>query len=147
MTDEAVTETSFDAAPAEVWKSLTSPDGIEQWMGEGSVIDDDGELWLRDFVTGEPKEGRVRTFEPERLLEFDWWPEDDPSRTSSVSIVLEPLQPGTRVVVVERPSIAITASVRSARASWEWRTAIVGVSTHARTFSQPIGQPSVLGAC
>lgn len=149
MTDQAVTETSFDAAPDTVWESLTSPEGVEEWMGEGSVIQDDGDLWMRDFVTGEPKEGRVRTFEPDRLLEFDWWPEDDPERSSSVSITLEPLLPGTRVVVVERPSVRASAApaATSANASWAWRIAVLGVSLNAQPINQPLGQPGVLGAC
>ena len=148
MTDEAVTETSFDAGPAEVWESLTSPEGMEKWLGEGSVLQNDGALWMRDVVTGEPKVGRVRTFEAERLLEFDWWLEDDPSRSSSVSITLEPLQPGTRIVVVERPTIGAPAVLStSASASWEWRTALVGVILHDQFFGKPRSQQRVLGAC
>ncbi len=124
MSSDAVIDTNFDAEPSDIWDAMTSPDGIQEWMGQGSCLPpvEDGELWLRDFVTGTPRHGRVRSVDPDRELSFEWWPEDDPSQPSTVSITLEPLHTGTRVRVIENVGPA-AGGVQMSAAAWAWRSA------------------------
>ena len=128
-TNDAVVDTCFDAQPNEVWRAITSPDGVEQWMGEGSSLPPStgSELWLRDFVTGVPREGRVRSVDPDHHITFDWWPEDRPDQQSTVDITLEPLHSGTRVRVVEHAGLAVARTVHAS--AWAWRSACLGLSS------------------
>ena len=69
---------TIDATPTAVWRALTAPTLMRQWMGEPEMqleIDTDwmvgGPIVVRGFhhVRFENR-GTVRTFEPERVLEY-----------------------------------------------------------------------------
>jgi uncharacterized protein YndB with AHSA1/START domain len=65
----------YAASPEEVWAALTEPDSLRRWL------DPSCELSLAEvggFRLG-PIAGRVRTLEPQRLLELDWDTDGDPS--------------------------------------------------------------------
>jgi uncharacterized protein YndB with AHSA1/START domain len=65
----------YAASPEEVWAALTEPDSLRRWL------DPSCELSLAaggGFGLG-PIAGRVRTLEPQRLLELDWDTNGDPS--------------------------------------------------------------------
>lgn len=112
------------------WQALVTDGGLEPWMGGGASIDAvvDGELRLPDPVGGRPRRGRVERLEHRQRLDFTWWPEDRPIERSLVSIVLEPIDSGTRLTVTETVPRSISRSARAssvapAIGAWSWRLA------------------------
>jgi uncharacterized protein YndB with AHSA1/START domain len=122
--------TFLPAQPSDVWEVLTSPDGVESWLGEGSDLPavEGAPLDVADVETGIRRIGRVETVETGRRLGFVWWPEgrDDVS-ASRVELVLSPEADGTRLDVIEIPVLAWGGTTASAQAStaWTWRSASV----------------------
>lgn len=128
------------ASPEQVWRALTTDDGLAPWMGDGASIEDapGGEVVMPDVTTGRPRRGRVQSRERNRSLCYEWWPEDEPNAITDVSIELEPIEAGTRITVVERraPRIGIahascahiTSVGMQAGASWAWRGALLAVA-------------------
>ncbi len=114
---EPTAETSIDIAvdPDRVWHALITDGGLGPWMGEGASIDprDGGSLWLPDPVGGRPRRGLVDRIDQHQRLDFAWWPEHRPIERSRVSIVLTPIETGTRVTVTETvpPSLLRAASL------------------------------------
>jgi len=102
---EAQTSVDIDADPEEVWDALTSSGEPDSWHGEGSVIGEEpgDSLYISDPATGRPKSGIVERVVDNELLEYTWWPIDDPDAASRVAITLLPTPAGTRVRVTERP--------------------------------------------
>ncbi len=125
-TPAATTEIDIDATPAEVWDALSTDDGLAAWLGDGASIDPTpgGAIHAPDPVTGVEREGTVETGSPDDGLRYRWWPTADPGSPSSVMIDIVPIETGTRVIVVERPELPLTAVVASAHASWGWRAAM-----------------------
>lgn len=127
----------------EVWEVLTSPDGVESWLGEGSELTplEGGDLDVADVETGVRRHGRVDTVEPGRRLGFVWWPADtDPDvdgTASRVDVVLTPDGDRTHLTVTEVPlggPSAVTASVAHG-APWCWRLAAVEVAQMRATLA------------
>lgn len=122
-----------------VWRALTSEAGLAPWMGEGATIDPrpDGLVALPDPVGGVTRRGRVEQVDEGRRLDFSWWPALRPAEQTRVSITLVPLDEGTRVRVVERPSTPVGAAATSTPAaggsrttigSWSWRLALLSLT-------------------
>ena len=82
--------------PAEVWKSLTDPERLEEWFASEVELDarPGGEGFFR-WGDGDERRVVVRELEEDRRLVLDW--EDG----GTVAIELEPVVDGTRVHVVE----------------------------------------------
>src|SRR3954468_13108984 len=82
--------------PAEVWKSLTDPERLEEWFASEVELDarPGGEGFFR-WGDGDERRVVVREWEEDRRLVLDW--EDG----GTVAIELEPVVDGTRVHVVE----------------------------------------------
>ena len=84
---------TYAAAPAAVWAVLTEPESLARWLAPA------GEIELApggSFEVGRVR-ARVRTVEPERVLELDWsQPGED---ASVVRFELIPAGEGTRLVL------------------------------------------------
>lgn len=124
----AETSTDIDAPVDVVWNAVTTDDGLAAWMGDGATIDPqpDGKISVPDVATGRPREGRVTNIDDGRSLGFTWWPEDDPSDWSVVSVDLVEHDGMTTVTVTETaPRLRIVGAVNAA---WAWRGAMMSVS-------------------
>jgi uncharacterized protein YndB with AHSA1/START domain len=63
-------ERLFPLAAEDLWAYLTSRDGLSRWLADGHIGPDRAELRFAD--NGSAIEGEVTTWEPPRLVEFDW---------------------------------------------------------------------------
>jgi uncharacterized protein YndB with AHSA1/START domain len=106
MPDDVTRQTKVAATPAEAWRSLTEPDGLEDWLGEALELDlrPGGNLRLR-LADGEERAGWVEAVEPERRLTF-WWSAGDDDATR-VELDLEEDGDGTVVTVTESRPFAV----------------------------------------
>ncbi|MFL5871177.1 MAG: SRPBCC domain-containing protein [Solirubrobacterales bacterium] len=93
-------ETILEAEPERVWEALTDDDLLSDWFADRARIEpyEGGEVEF-DCEDGE-RRGTVRRVEEERELEFSW--SRDGNRESLVTFTLEPVEFGTRLVVVEQ---------------------------------------------
>lgn len=108
----------LDATPERVWDALVDDDQRSAWLGRrsridvrrggpGKVTDDDGTV----------RHLAVEDVQPGRRLAWRWWPEQT-GNCSTVEFVLEPVGPGTRLIVTERAAPGTTvAACRSAAGS------------------------------
>lgn len=101
------THLDIESEPDDVWNALTSPGDSDSWHGEGSVIGEEAgdTLFISDPASGRPKSGIVETSLPGERLVYTWWPIEAPDEASHVTITLEPITHGTRVIVTERPLV------------------------------------------
>jgi len=87
------TETEFDADPADVWRALTEPESMGEWLGQPVVVEEVDE---------------------QRRLVFRW-----ASATEAPTVVeldLRPVGRGTHLTIIERPARPGRASGTTARA-------------------------------
>jgi uncharacterized protein YndB with AHSA1/START domain len=107
---EVERETILEAEPERVWEALTDDELLSDWFADGARIDpwEGGEVEF-DCDDGE-RRGTVQRVEEERELAFTW--SRDGEGESLVTFSLEPVEIGTRLVVVERAldaPVAMTA--------------------------------------
>jgi len=91
--------------PAEVWKALTTAEGLGAWFGERATIDlRPGGAATMTFGGGMTVEMRVERVEAPTVFAYTWrlpdLPESDPRRTY-VEFTLEPDGDGTLLHLVE----------------------------------------------
>lgn len=103
-------ERTYDASPEEVWKAWTDPGALTRWFGPEdtrSVLR--AELDVRPggryriaFETGDGEEhevgGTYLEVMPFRRLVFSWAWRSTPERESQVTLALDPVANGTRLV-------------------------------------------------
>jgi uncharacterized protein YndB with AHSA1/START domain len=96
-------ETLLEAPPGEVWKALTDEDRLAEWLGDEVELDpvEGGELTVRSG--DEERTGTVELVEESERLAFTWSRPGE--AVTTVELTLEPDPIGTRLVVVETPSI------------------------------------------
>ena len=96
---EVTRSVELDAPVDDVWAAVTEPDALGEWL-EGDVEIDPRPAGRVSLVErdGTVRRGTVETVVPERELVFRWTSEEGRSR---VRFVLEPLDDGTRLTVVE----------------------------------------------
>jgi uncharacterized protein YndB with AHSA1/START domain len=119
--------------PETAWEVACEPDGLREWLAPEVELDlrPGGEGLFR-WEDGSEREAVVESVEPGERVVFHWRaPEhaDDPVRglTTRVEISLEPVEGGTRVLVVESGFSAAPAPVCSAlalTAGWCWDAAL-----------------------
>jgi uncharacterized protein YndB with AHSA1/START domain len=97
---EVERETILEAEPERVWEALTDEELLSDWFAERARIDpwEGGEVEF-DCDDGE-RRGTVQRVEEERELAFTW--SRDGEGESLVTFTIEPVEYGTRLVVVER---------------------------------------------
>jgi len=89
-------EVTLPVEPERAWELITDPAELEGWLADEVELEPEegGEVYVR-FEDGEERWGMVEEADPERRLAFTWG-------DSRVEWVLEPVEDGTRLVVVER---------------------------------------------
>src|SRR3954452_23866191 len=131
MHEARITRTVELPAPAEeVWRSLTEPELLGEWMG--SVV----ELDVRPGGSGVIVEGdgavrraQVDEVDPARRLALRWWPEGGDGPEATVELELEPMPDGTRLVVTETvagPASESASASACASARWGVRILLLG---------------------
>jgi uncharacterized protein YndB with AHSA1/START domain len=107
MNPEDVTrEIDLPAQPDEVWRSVTEPDELGDWLEADVELDPrPGGSGSFRFADGEVRRALVRDVEPGQRLAFTWWPLTgaDVGRTTTVTITIEPSDAGSRLRLVESP--------------------------------------------
>ncbi len=102
-------ETEFDADPSTVWRALTEPDSMSEWLGRPVelTLEPGAEGTLGDGAVDAEDDGGTATVvvveevDDERRLVFRW-----ASATQAPTVVeldLQPVGPRTRLTIVERP--------------------------------------------
>jgi uncharacterized protein YndB with AHSA1/START domain len=78
---EARLERSFDHGRDVVWRMITQPDALVQWLAPGTIELRVGGAVHIDFVdSGITIESTVLELEPPKLLEYSWSSGDEPAR-------------------------------------------------------------------
>jgi uncharacterized protein YndB with AHSA1/START domain len=97
---EVERETILEADPERVWEALTDDDLLSDWFADRARIEpyEGGEVEF-ECEDGE-RRGTVRRVDEERELAFTW--SRDGEGESLVTFTIEPVEYGTRLVVVER---------------------------------------------
>lgn len=141
MADTRRTTTEMDADADVVWEVLTSPDGVEEWLGPDSHLEpiEGADLDVADVETGVRRHGRVEQVDPGRSLTYVWWPADPDDGAGATRVVIElvPHEGGTTFVVTEAPAtgtlrLAAPSATASVAGTWAWRGAAVELSLLAR---------------
>jgi uncharacterized protein YndB with AHSA1/START domain len=104
--DEVTREIELPAQPDEVWRSVTEPDELGDWLEADVELDPrPGGTGSFRFADGEVRRALVRDVEPGQRLAFTWWPltGDDVGRATTVTITIEPSGDGSRLRLVESP--------------------------------------------
>ena len=96
---------TLTSAPSDVWRALTTADGLSAWFGERATIDlRPGGAATMTFAGGMTVEMRIERVEKPTAFAYTWrlpdLPENDPRRTY-VEFTLEPVGDGTLLRVVE----------------------------------------------
>ena len=131
MDETRITRTvELDAPADEVWRALTEPERLGDWLGSQVELDvrpgGDGVIVEPD---GAVRRAQVDEVEPVRRLALRWWPEDGSGPASKVELDLEATPAGTRVVVTETlvPSAPVSCAT-SAGDRWGVRFLLLGCS-------------------
>ena len=97
---EVEREPVLEADPERVWEALTDDELLSDWFADRARIEpyEGGEVEF-ECDDGE-RHGTVRWVEEERELAFTW--SRDGEDESLVTFTIEPVEYGTRLVVVER---------------------------------------------
>lgn len=106
MPDEVIRETELPAEPARVWRSLTEPELLAEWLGEGAQIDltPGGALTVRT-LDGEQRSGWIEAADAPTRLVF-WWRDGSGADPTRVELELEETEHGTWVRVTESRPLA-----------------------------------------
>jgi uncharacterized protein YndB with AHSA1/START domain len=84
-----------------VWRMLTVPQALAQWLAPGSIELRVGGIVHIDFEdSGRKIESVVHRLDPPRLLEYSWSSSDEPDRP--LTWELNPVEKGTRLVLTLR---------------------------------------------
>ena len=106
MPDDVTRETEVPADPERVWRSLTDPTLLAEWLGEAGEVQltPGGDLSIRT-LDGEERTGWIEAAEPNRRLAF-WWRTDEGGDPTRVEFELEEIEGGTCVRVTESRPMA-----------------------------------------
>ena len=106
MADDVIRETTVPAPLEQVWRSITEPEPLAEWLGEALELDLEpgGELRIRT-AAGEERAGWIEDVSEPRRLSF-WWASDGQDATR-VELELEDVTEGTRIRVTESRPLAV----------------------------------------
>jgi uncharacterized protein YndB with AHSA1/START domain len=90
-------ERIFSLPPDRLWEYLTSLDGLSRWLADGHIGPERAELHFPDNDTN--IDGEVTTWDPPRLVEFDWIGGPTQLQGSRVRFELTPQGDQTRLVL------------------------------------------------
>jgi len=93
-------ERRYDRPVETVWKALTEPARLADWMGTARVEPYVGGRYELFIDSPQPMRGRVVTWQPPELLEYSWHSAGAPS--SLVRCELVPDGAGTRLIFMHR---------------------------------------------
>lgn len=93
-------ERRYDRPVETVWKALTEPARLADWMGAARVEPYVGGRYELFIDSPQPMRGRVVTWQPPELLEYSWHSAGAPS--SLVRCELVPDGAGTRLIFMHR---------------------------------------------
>ncbi len=93
-------ERRYDRSAETVWKALTEPARLADWMGEARVEPFVGGRYELFIDSPEPMRGRVVTWQPPLLLEYSWHGAGTPK--SVIRCELVPDGAGTRLIFMHR---------------------------------------------
>jgi len=112
-------ETLLEAEPERVWEALTDESLLADWFADGARIDpwEGGEVEF-ECEDGE-RRGTVQRIDAERELAFTWARRGEGE--SLVRFTLEPVEYGTRLVVVERAVAGPVAVALAPQFAWTRR--------------------------
>jgi uncharacterized protein YndB with AHSA1/START domain len=94
-------ERSYPKPVETVWKALTEPERLADWMGKSSVEPRVGGKFLTIQDSAAPMTGEVLAWEPPRLLEFTWSNKDAPDSVVRYELTRQG-NAGTRMVFTQR---------------------------------------------
>lgn len=97
------------ADPADIWRVLTSRDGMKAFMMGADVETDwrvGGPIVMRGEMGGKRFEdhGEIRSFEPRRRLSYTHQSSAAPGQTHIVTFELKEREQGTEVTVIQSPA-------------------------------------------
>ena len=94
----ARTTRTFSHPPEAVWRALTDPAMLAQWLAPGRIELSLGGAARLDFAdSGTVIDSRVSAYEPGKLIEYSWSHGEEPPRP--VRWQVEPLASGARLVL------------------------------------------------
>ncbi|WP_205854188.1 SRPBCC family protein [Phenylobacterium kunshanense] len=131
-TMSAAFERRFDHPAAEVWRALTDPALLPQWLAPGEIeLRLGGKVKLDFKDSGIAIDSTVTSFVEGRLLEYAWGGSGDPPRP--VRWILEPDGDGCRLTL--RITVPADEDVGRSAAGWEAHLEMLaatleGVSIH-----------------
>ena len=129
-----VTFDRFYARPPEtVWSALTVPERLADWMGVAHIEPFVGGRFNLIQDSAAPMTGRVRVWEPPRILEFSWGNDDAPD--SVIRYELSPAEGGTRLVF-RQSGIQIKRSALMLP-GWHWLFDRLGNMLEGTTIEHP----------
>ena len=144
---EAITRVTVDAPADFVWRALTDPAIVKEYL-HGTRLTTDWKVGRAISWTGEWKgtryedRGTVLDFEPNRLLRYTHWSplggsDDRPENYHTVSFELVPVGTGTEVTL--RQDNNATQDEADRMASDNWGPVLEGLkkSVETRTVGQP----------
>lgn len=89
---------TFEHPPAKIWRMLTEPASMAQWLSSGSIEQRQGGRVRIDFVdSGIVIDSAVTAFEAGRLLEYSWSSGSEPQRP--LRWELQPAAGGTQLTL------------------------------------------------
>jgi uncharacterized protein YndB with AHSA1/START domain len=131
-TMSAAFERCYDHTPGEVWRALTDPALLPQWLAPGEIELRPGGAVKLDFKdSGVAIDSKLSAFTEGRLLQYSWGGPGDPPRP--VRWMLEPDGEGCRLTL--RVTVPADEDVGRSAAGWEAHLEMLaatleGVSIH-----------------
>jgi len=141
VVEQPAVEQSVDieAAPDEVWHTLTDPDELSRWLDAEVDLDlEPGSVGRVVHPDGTVHQVLVTEVEPPHRLAWHWW--EDGGDLSTVEITVTPTGTGSHVQIVECRSSAsprASASAGPSARSMRWQRSLVLLSAQASNRSLP----------